>query len=122
MSSQEGFETWRDATSIIQDLSVPPSALAKTVQDGEGFNGRFRAWNLGSMIFTSVSASPQRSRRSQVKVATSDLDHYLVTLCMKGQMRGDAHGVDLDVGPGDLWFCDLARPKESVYTQFDNCV
>jgi AraC-like DNA-binding protein len=113
-SAEEAFCSWRSITSPLFDVAPLDSGAACD------FNVDVDSFHLGPLVLGSVTASAQQFRRSQLTIARSGVDHYLVQLYSRGGYAGEVEGRPIQVGPGDVSILDLSRTLQTQADSFKN--
>jgi AraC-like DNA-binding protein len=113
-SRDDGFWAWRDAVSLLFDVSLPAPG------DVDTFTAEVHSYHPGPLLFASVAASGQHFRRSPATIARTGVNHYLVQLYREGGYYGDANGRDVVVAPGDISLLDLSQPLQTRAPRFEN--
>ncbi|WP_114943862.1 hypothetical protein [Microvirga calopogonii] len=113
-SAEEAFWTWRSITSPLFDVSISdPGAV-------DAFEVKVDSYHLGPLVFGSVSANAQQFHRSQLTIARSGIDHYVVQLYTQGGYAGEVDGRAIRVRPGDISILDLSQTLQTQAERFHN--
>jgi AraC-like DNA-binding protein len=113
-STADRFEIWNNAVSASFDLEVPDGEKRSDIVARESL------WMLGTMIMSHGFYSAQRMARTQRKVRQSQLDHYRLSL----PLRGGATRLTIDdqrhhVREGQILITDMARADCRLAEQGD---
>jgi len=105
-------EAWRQAISPVfiptLDRSVPVSREVN-----------FRCWNLGKILLSAITASPQTIERTQSQIATQGVDHVILRLYNAGRSGIDTADGEEAIAPGSFVLFDLSQRARSVSAGMD---
>ncbi|MGW1160184.1 AraC-like ligand-binding domain-containing protein [Streptomyces sp. NPDC002519] len=99
---------WRDT------LSRTFGALDIAVLD-QACSGAVRTSPLGRLRVATVESNPLRVWRTSRLIARDGDDHFLVKLLARGTARVEQDGRVAVLGPGEIVFCDMARPMQMEF-------
>jgi hypothetical protein len=68
--------------------------------EGRGFSGQYKVWNIGDVGLTWASAPAARTVRSSSHVRRSPIDHWLITFCRNGPTAMSMGNGQLEARPG----------------------
>lgn len=94
---------WREA------LSRTFAAVDVTVPD-EVCSGTIRTSRLGHLRVATVEGDPLCARRTPQLIAQGQDEHLVVKLLVRGVARVEQAGREVHLHPGEIVFCDMARP------------
>ncbi|MET9494287.1 helix-turn-helix domain-containing protein [Streptomyces sp. NPDC006552] len=104
VSENEGLDHWRAALDRVQ----LPAAVTRS---GNGpFTGRLTATQVGFLRVCAVEADAHRAGRTASHIARSADPFVVVGVQLSGRTTLTQDGRRADVGPGDLFVHDTARP------------
>lgn len=108
LPENEQFDAWRDLISVIFDVAY----LGRP--GSTSFLANVSAYQIGNLVVTdsrqaeqAFSIAPKRSRAAAV-------DLFQVGFYRSGGYRGDANGMLIEGGRGDVQVLDLARTMQSI--------
>ncbi len=104
-SEAQRAELWHAAVGQFYDV-VKPKAAAP-----DAFHMDLATWNLGPMVAVQAEFGPREQSRSRRKIRGDQLDHFRLILQMRGALRVDANGKQVEVAPGQMLLTDMARPE-----------
>lgn len=99
---------WREALSLTfaaTDMTVPDEACSGTI----------RTSPLGQLLVAAADGDPMRARRTPRLVAQSNDDHVVINLLGRGAARIEQDGREVYLCPGEITFCDMARPIQMEF-------
>jgi AraC-like DNA-binding protein len=110
--AQDRFDVWRRGVAAFDvarggDTTVP-------------FQAKVDAWILDGMAITSGRQSAACFVRTHDMAQADAHDGYLFVFLRDGSWSGDADGVSLIAGPGELIVLDLTRPMTADTTAVDS--
>src|SRR5690606_26713844 len=105
--STDQFEAWKERISVVFDVAP----LAK--KHGGAFAAEAHAFHLGEIVVVRTRFDAQRFLRTQKRLRSDLLDHYLVQLYRHGRYVGDVDRRSIEIGPGTVSILDMARPLET---------
>jgi len=70
----------------------------------------------GGWLLIDTDSPPLQYHRTAAHIARGGMDHYQISLCMKGQMQFASGRRDITLQPGDLCLIDMAQPNRTVLT------
>lgn len=70
----------------------------------------------GGWLLIDTVSPPLQYHRTAAHVARGGMDHYQISLCMKGQMQFASGRRDITLQPGDICLIDMAQPNRTVLT------
>ncbi|MFF8971854.1 helix-turn-helix domain-containing protein [Streptomyces sp. NPDC014995] len=94
---------WRAALSqtfAAMDIAVPDEICSGTI----------RTSRLGHLQVATVQGDSLRARRTPQLIARSKDQHLVVKLLVKGVARVEQDAREVHLHPGEIVFCDMARP------------
>jgi len=97
------WDAWRDSISVLFDVS--PAAAIASSQEEHSVVGA----HLGAVLFGETRFTAQSFERSQRKIITNGLDHYLVQFYAEGGYAGQVGDHESVLRPGDICILDLTR-------------
>lgn len=100
-------EAWRQA---ISPVFIPE--MDKTVPVPRDIG--FRCYNLGTILLSAITASPQTIHRTQSQIATQGVDHVILRLYNSGASSIDTDDGPEDIAPGTFVLFDLSQRARSV--------
>jgi len=111
LPEQDRFDVWRRGVAAFDvsrggDTTVP-------------FHAKVDAWTLDGMAITSGRQSAACFVRTHDLAQADAHDGYLFVFLRDGSWNGDADGVSLIAGPGELIVLDLTRPMTADTTAVD---
>lgn len=112
LAAEDQFEAWRERIGVIFD--VIPNDIAA------GFQAEADAFHLGELVMTRVEFAPQQFLRSERRLRSDMLDHYLVQYYRKGGYVGEVGGNPLEIRPGSVSVLDLAQPLHTHASAAEN--
>lgn len=74
----------------------------------------FRCYNLGTILLSAITASPQTIERTQLQIATQGVDHVILRLYNSGASSIDTDHGPADIAPGSFVLFDLSQRARSV--------
>ncbi|MDC7786528.1 helix-turn-helix domain-containing protein [Rhodoplanes sp. TEM] len=102
----------RDATVELCDVT--------TLTDPEVFRFSSRAIAIGQALLLDSVSTGLRYVRTPAHIARGDMDHYLVSLCLAGEMQFASGRRHVTVRPGDICLVDMAQPNRTWLTEADH--
>jgi AraC-like DNA-binding protein len=112
LPAKDRFDVWRRGVAAF-DVTRSGDTTAP-------FHAKVDAWTLDSMAITSGRQSAACFVRTH-EIAQADAhDGYLFVFLRDGSWSGDAAGVSLIAGPGELIVLDLTRPMTAETTDVDS--
>ena len=106
------FDTWRQGIVAFE--------VTRAGDVTQPFQAKIDAWTLGDLAMTSGVQSAVRFVRTAEQVRADAQDGYLFALLRQGSWTGDADGVALSVGAGQLVVFDLSRPAAIETSDVDS--
>ncbi|MET0526864.1 MAG: AraC family transcriptional regulator [Microvirga sp.] len=94
----------------ISPVFIP--TLDKSVPVPKGVS--FRCYNLGKILLSAITASPQTIERTQTQIATQGVDHVILRLYNSGRSSIDTADGDEEIAPGSFVLFDLSQRARSV--------
>ena len=71
---------------------------------------------VGGALLVDSAATALEYDRTPAHIARGGLDHYHVTLCLRGEMRFTSGRREATLRPGDICLIDMAQPNKTVLT------
>lgn len=106
MGLRDRLPFWRDMVcDTFVELECEPAV------DGP-FSGSITNASVGDIQFSDVSSLAQRVRRTRSKIASSDLDYFLLSVQTKGRGLLKQDGRSALLNPGDFALYDTTRPYD----------
>ncbi len=93
--SGEKFEHWADHLSPIFSVDIRYRP--------DSFNAYMSSYFLDGIIVAETNFTAQSFKRDHVKIAQSDMDHYLIHLYRTGGFSGVCGTTQIDISAGDLF-------------------
>ena len=112
MSAEERL--W--AYQVTAGPSVRTTALTAEL------HATIETYQLAYLMLLIAECSPRRTVRDLELITGDQLGHIGVQLTLSGTSTGQADGLPVSVGPGDLLFLDGARPYDFSDTSDRHCV
>jgi AraC-like DNA-binding protein len=112
LPAQDRFDIWR--------RGVAPFEVSRSGDTTVPFHAKVDAWVLDGMAITSGRQSAACFVRTHDMVQADAHDGYLFVFLRDGSWSGDADGVSLIAGPGELIVLDLTRPATADTTEVDS--
>ena len=100
-------EAWREAIAPVFATEMDPSVPVPR-------DINFRCHNLGSILFSAITASPQTIERTQSQIATQGVDHVILRYYAAGKSSIDTAEGPQDIAPGSFVLFDLSQRARSV--------
>jgi AraC-like DNA-binding protein len=113
LPAQDRFDVWRRGVAAFD--------VARSADATGPFHAKVDAWTLDGMAITSGRQSAACFVRTHDMAHADAHDGYLFVFLRDGSWSGDADGVSLIAGPGELIALDLTRPMTADTTDVD-CV
>jgi AraC-like DNA-binding protein len=83
----------------------------------DDFHASARTLTVGNALLVDSFVTSLEYDRTAAHVARGFLDHYLVGLCLHGEMRFSSGRRGLTMRQGDVCLIDMAQPNRTVLTQ-----
>jgi AraC-like DNA-binding protein len=112
LPEKDRFEAWRQGVAGFNVLRSGDTTAP--------FRAKIDAWTLDGMAITSGPQSAARFVRTREMAHTDAHDGYLFVFLRRGSWSGDADGLSVIVGPGELIALDLTRPVTTDSTDIDS--
>jgi AraC-like DNA-binding protein len=112
LPARQQFEAWQDASAGT--VEVAPMA-----DTGAGFPAERKLWSLGSMALQRMRAPAARLSRSAAAARRSSLDHWMISVALRGERRMDADGLCLTIPAGMASISSLNEVFESERSDID---
>ena len=96
------FVAWRDSFAPMLELVDPG-------RTSDGFDGNQTLWDLGSLVFARIRADAVDFTSLAQHTRREPLDHWMLTLLLRGTMRTRTPNGALEVGPGLVQVHPLGR-------------
>jgi AraC-like DNA-binding protein len=109
---KERFDVWRRGVAAFH--------VSRSGDTTAPFHAKVDAWILDGMAITSGRQSATCFVRSHDMARADAHDGYLFVFLRDGSWSGDADGMSLVAGPGELIVLDLARPMTAETTDVDS--
>ncbi|MDX2681448.1 helix-turn-helix domain-containing protein [Streptomyces sp. NY05-11A] len=103
MPSHQRRTYWRAAlcqTFAAVDIAVPD----------EGCSGNIRTSQLGHLRVATVDGDPLRMQRTPQLIEPGEDEYLVVMLLVRGVARVEQDAREIHLSPGEIVFCDMARP------------
>jgi AraC-like DNA-binding protein len=113
LPAKDRFDVWRRGVAAFD--------VARSADATAPFHAKIDAWTLDGMAITTGRQSAACFVRTHDMAHADAHDGYLFVFLRNGSWSGDADGVSLIAGPGELIALDLARPMTADTTDVD-CV
>src|SRR5258708_5428509 len=110
--AQDRFDVWRRGVAAFD--------VARSGDTTAPFHAKVDAWVLDGMAITSGRQSAASFVRTHDIVQADAHDGYLFVFLRDGSWSGDADGVSLIAGPGELIVLDLTHPATADTTDVDS--
>ncbi len=108
------FDVWQGSIASLFDVQLHDEKQQRH------FDTRMTSYLVNDQIIVSRCATAgQRFERKSLKVATDNLDYYMLQTHLTGTQEVRRGTQSLNVKPGDLLVIDLAETHEGVTTDFD---
>lgn len=98
----------RDATVELCDVT--------TLTDPEVFRFSSRATAIGKAVLLDSVSTGLNYVRTPAHIARGDMDHFLVSVCLEGEMQFASGRRHVTVRPGDICLVDMAQPNRTWLT------
>ncbi len=108
----DALKQLRTATAGVCDV-IPLTAE-------EDFHVSSATIMTGNALLVDSLATALEYDRTPAHIARGGLDHYHVTLCLRGEMRFSSGRRELTLGPGDICLIDMAQPNRTVLSGAGN--
>ncbi len=109
---RQQFEAWHESSAGAVEV-------APTADPSAGFPAERALWALGSMALTRVRAPAARLSRSVAAARRSSLDHWLISVALRGERQMDAHGLCLTIPAGLASIASMNDVFESERSDID---
>lgn len=108
------FDVWQGSIASLFDVELHNENQQRR------FDTRMTSYLVNDQIIVSRCATAgQRFERNSLKVATDNLDYYMLQTHLTGTQQVRRGKQNLHVKPGDLLVIDLAETHEGVTSDFD---
>ena len=114
VGARERYDIWHDSIACIFDVDAKAD-----VRKGD-FNAEVDAHMLGSVMLARTSSRNQLWRRTPEVMARDGMDHFMIQLFERGDMRWSTPTGDRTLPENGLVVFDLARPMTSITEDFTN--
>ena len=110
----ERYALWKDSISCLFEVETDRDCR------GHDFFARVDAHMLGPLMLARSATTAHDWRRSESTMARDGMDHYMIQLFERGQMRWATGQGEFDLPRGGLVVFDLARTTASRTSDFSN--
>jgi len=114
VGARERYEIWHDSIACIFDVD------AKRDVRGADFHAEVDAHMLGSVMLARTSTRNQIWRRTAEVMARDGMDHFMIQLYERGDMRWSTRTGDRNMPENGLVVFDLAQPVTVTTDDFSN--
>lgn len=114
LAVEDQFEAWRERIGVIFD--VKPS----TASPSGAFRAEADAFHLGEMVLTRTQFAPQQFMRSERRLRSDMIDHYLVQYYRQGGYVGEVGGRRVHMPAGSVSVLDLAQSLHTHASAAEN--
>lgn len=103
------FESWRTTFGSLHDVEVVPE-----LRDSFEANGTH--WQLDTILFGVYNTPARKVVRTAKRVASDDIDHWVLRIPLKGKFRSRSTDGSMVVETGQLGLGTFARPYTDEHT------
>jgi AraC-like DNA-binding protein len=103
LAPRQQLEFWRSCSSLVEFDAAPAT---------QGFAGEEATWRLGRLALMTAEVGALRYRRSAAQTRRDGLDHWTVSVALRGSRRFATARSALTMAPGAAYLSSLATPYE----------
>lgn len=105
VARRERFDYWRSCSALV-DLDPPPASEARD------FVAEETTWRLGGMALMTAEVAALRYRRSAARIRRDGLDHWCLSIALRGERRFVTAASAATMRPGIAWLSSLGSGYE----------